>query len=454
MAVTHAFTGSVNTGTTSVAPSPGGTVTQNHRSLLFVGTKPETATIVTPAGWTSILDVTGGTGTTGADTGPTRLAVFYREGGFSGAQTVTVTSGNTSWGVVYTAQCAATEGWGSNGATSGDDTTGGSNAYSATCAADPGWIDGDLVVVAACIPTDAHTSASAQSVTATGISGGTTTSRATADSGTGSDIGGNVFERSGAIGTASAAPAVSATFNPATNTYGPCVVVRLRSALLGVTDVPWSEDFTGTDGDPLPPYCVTTVDQPGGTRGINGNRCRLQTGTTAFSTSVQTMAALKVTSIDYGILVRIGFDNPLKTEYPLVAVRMNFFAGSFPGTGYFCELEPNDGQYTLRRGVAGVYATLATVSVTFTAGVDKWLRFYCWGSSLKTKLWDVGTAEPSAWDTEQTDANVTAAGYAGFSMNSGVGSVCTGTFDDLKVWNSHQPPPPRLWQTIHRASFW
>lgn len=453
-AVTHAFTGTVAVGTTSVAPSPGGTVTMAHRSLLFVGTKPSTATVVTPAAWRPVLNVTGGTGVDAADTGLTRLAVFYRDGAFSGAQTVTVTSGGTSWGVVYTAQCAATAGWGMIGSASGDDTTGASAAYSATCGADPGWADGDLVVAGICIPTDAHTAVTAQAVTATGVSGGTTTSRATATSGTGNDIGGNVFERSGATGTASAAPAVAATFTSATNTYGPCVAVRLRAVALGDTNYPWADGFPGADGTPWPPHWVTTIANVGGVSDTNTGRGRLQSGTTAFATSAQAVAGRKVTSTDFGLLVRIGFDNPLKTEYPLVAVRANFFTGSYPDTGYFCEIEVNGGQYTLRRGVAGVYAVLATVSKTFTAGVDIWFRFYCFGTALKTKIWNVGAAEPAAWDTEQTDANVTAAGYAGLSMSSGVASVCTGTFDDLAVWNAHRPPPPRLWQPIHRASFW
>lgn len=228
MAVAHAFTGTVAVGTTSVAPSPGGTVDAAHRSLLFVGTKPETATVATPSGWTPVLDVTGGTGTTGADTGPTRLAVFSRDGTFSGAQTVTVTSGNTSWGVILTASKSSLMSWGSIEATSGNDTTGASAAYSATGAANPGWTAGDYVAVGICIPTDAHTGVTAQAVTATGISGGTTTSRAVADSGTGNDIGGNLFDREGVSGAASAAPAVAATFTASTNTYGPCVVVFLR----------------------------------------------------------------------------------------------------------------------------------------------------------------------------------------------------------------------------------
>jgi hypothetical protein len=454
MSVSHASTGAVATGSTSVAPSPGGTVTQDHRSFLIVGTKPDTATIVTPSGWRSVVNVTGGTGINGIDTGPTRLAIFYRDGAFSGSQTVSITSGNTSWGVIYTAQCAAGSGWSSLGSASGNDTTGSGADYSATCGANPGWTDGDLVVAAIVVPTDAQTAVASDSVTATGVSGGSTTSRATPDSATGNDIGGEVFERSGATGTASAAPAVAATFTSATNTYGPCAVVRARDVSLGHTATPWAEDFAGTDGDPWPPYWVTTIDGIGGVVDINSNRGRLQTGTTAFSTSVEAVAGRKAASADYGLLVRIGFDNPLKTEYPVVAVRTNFFSGSFPDTGYFCELEINGGQYTLRKGVAQVYTTLATISKTFTAGTDVWFRFYAFGSAIKTKIWNVGTDEPSSWDTEQTDTAVTAAGYAGFSMNSGVSSVCTATFDSLSVWNAHLPPGHRLWQPIARASHW
>lgn len=229
MSVTFKNRGSGATGTTSLSVTPNNTTppASGNRSILTVATKPETATIGTPTGWVPILNVTGGIGVAGADTGPSRIAMFYRDHAFSGAQLVTITGGNTSWGNIFTYQ--KTLGiWEAVASTSGDDVTGGSDAYSATSSSNPGWVAGDAIHAGCVIPTDAHTAFASFLIAATGISGGSVAEAAGIDSGTGDDIGGIVIDREGTTGTASSNWTLTCTFTGATNTYGPFIAVRLR----------------------------------------------------------------------------------------------------------------------------------------------------------------------------------------------------------------------------------
>jgi hypothetical protein len=205
---------------------------------MFVGVKPITATMPDPANWTLIAGpVDGGIGSQGADTGPTRLWVFQRDGAFSGAQTIALSGGNSGFAVIITFEQTLGS-WATLVTTTGDDTTGGSATYSATCAADPGITAGDDIVASIAIPTDASTltvqgALASPSITATGISGGTTGSKY-GETGTGFDFGTGLIWRTGFTGTASAAPVVAATFTAAVNTYGPTILVRLREQAAAV----------------------------------------------------------------------------------------------------------------------------------------------------------------------------------------------------------------------------
>jgi hypothetical protein len=250
MSVTFKTTGSGVSGSTSVAPAPnaGNLPVAGDRSIMIVGTKPDTATIATPAGWTLIGQATGGTGSQAADTGTCRIAAFYRDDAFSGAQTVTITNGNSSLGVIVT-YSKSLGGWAAIAFTTGDDTTTGDATYSAACAADPGITAGDALLAGIHIPTDACTIAAGSalgspSITATSLTGGTTGS-AYNETGTGNDAGGGIIRREGFTGTAASVATVAATFTGATNTAGPTILVRLRDEL---TITPAAVTVTATAG--------------------------------------------------------------------------------------------------------------------------------------------------------------------------------------------------------------
>lgn len=70
----------------------------------------------------------------------------------------------------------------------------------------------------------------------------------------------------------------------------------------------------------------------------------------------------------------------------------------------------------IRRVVGGgaetTIASLAT-GLTYAAGSYKTMRFQGAGSSLRVRMWPVNTPEPTTWDIDTTDANLTSAGDTG-----------------------------------------
>jgi hypothetical protein len=228
----------VTSTTTDPSPAAVNGPAAGDRSLMFVAFKPITATMPTPENWTLVAGpIDGGTGSQGADTGPSRLWVFQRDGEFSGAQAIEDTGGNSGYAIIITFS-KTLDAWADVATTTGDDTTGGGATYSATYAANPGITADDALVAAIAIPTDASTltvqgNLASPSLTATGISGGTQASRY-GETGTGFDFGAGLIWLDEFTGTASAAPTVSAQFTSATNTYGPTILARLRDEAAGV----------------------------------------------------------------------------------------------------------------------------------------------------------------------------------------------------------------------------
>ncbi|MFJ6615462.1 hypothetical protein ACIQPT_34880 [Streptomyces sp. NPDC091289] len=81
----------------------------------------------------------------------------------------------------------------------------------------------------------------------------------------------------------------------------------------------------------------------------------------------------------------------------------------------------NDGtlECRLRKIVGGVFTTLAIgpMAGSYTAGSRYWLRFQTKGTRLSARGWQDGTAEPSTWDVQWTDSELTAPGQVGTRMN-------------------------------------
>lgn len=218
------------TGSTSVTPAAP-TLNNTNLVLIEVKNKPDTATPSTPAGWTLVGTVAGGTGSVGADTGPVRQTVFSRvkDAGWSSMPAITVTGASASTAQAFS--YSATTGLWDVAATSGADTTTGA-AWSVTGATNPGIEPADLMFVASAIPTDVTTPAqfTAELITATGVSAwGTMSELSEPETTTGNQVAGFNFHRPVTTGTATAPPVVTATVAATnTNVAGVSLIVRMR----------------------------------------------------------------------------------------------------------------------------------------------------------------------------------------------------------------------------------
>ena len=220
------------TGTTSVSVTPPANE-MGDLLLMYVHTKPDTATINTPEGWQAVSNgsASGGGGTTGLDAGPTKAAWFWRTGdGRTTAVTVSITSGNSSMAQILVLRSSIPDAsWSVAGANGVDSTTG--TPFTAVMGSDPGITSGDMVVVFGGIPTDVSTPAqfSAETLTATGLTSGSVTEIAEPETTQGNDIGGVLCRWSPSAGPASSAATFSATAGgTTTNVRGPIILVRAR----------------------------------------------------------------------------------------------------------------------------------------------------------------------------------------------------------------------------------
>ena len=232
--VTLAGSGTLAYSTGNPAPGYPSPVAAGDLLVLVVGSKPGTASVTTPAGWTLLGSIAGGSGTTGVDTGPTRLDVFTKEatGSESGTLTVTCPGNSVSWAQihVFTGGDPSNE-WDTALAT-GVDTSGGS-AYSVTTGTAPGLTAFDAALAAVVIPTDVTTpnQFSAEALSSTGATFGTVTEVSEPDSSAGNDIGGVQFWAPVTAGTSTSAVTLSATAGgTTTNVQGPAALIRVRSA--------------------------------------------------------------------------------------------------------------------------------------------------------------------------------------------------------------------------------
>lgn len=234
MTVSYVSKGTTSYSATAPAPSYPASIAAGDMLVLAVGIKPITATIATPSGWTPLLEATGtgGTGTTGADTGTMSVAVFTKiaSGSESGTLTLSVTSGSVAAAQIYrfTKSLAC---WDIAGALANDTSTG--STFGATAATNPGIKSGDVLLTIGVIPTDVTTPSqfSAESISATSATIGSFTELEEWDSSTGNDMGGVVGWAACTAGDATAAPAFTSTAGgTTTNVAGPIAFIRVREA--------------------------------------------------------------------------------------------------------------------------------------------------------------------------------------------------------------------------------
>lgn len=228
-----------------------------------------------PTGFTWLVDVTGGTGTTAADAGTTRLGVWYKvmDGSETGNISLSAAASESMAGglSVYSTSQGA---WEVPIAVTGNDTTH-ATTRSNVCGAWPSTLAaGDLAVWAYASDTDADQTFTSHAITQTGATFGTINQRNERLSTSGNDSGLYTFDASVSTGSANA-PTIS--FTGGTANCGPAAVIRLREdparsvapTLINEQETTWnstaaSKTFTATwqTGDNL---IVAAVSADGAT---------------------------------------------------------------------------------------------------------------------------------------------------------------------------------------------
>lgn len=231
MSVTWGAAGTAASGTTSCTPAyPTGISALTSKILCAVTGRSNTAdtAFTMPAGWTKIgaSELEGGTGTWGVDTGTRRVTFFRKDttvGDETGAVTVSLdgTANNTLRATIFRVE--VTSGYGIEyEATTGADTTNGTGFSAA--GGSIGFEPGDLLAILVAQNIDSGTQ-SAQSISASGVTFGTRTNRASTAVTNGNDHR-HILDTVPVSGTATAAPTYAYTISAAGS--GSVAFLRMR----------------------------------------------------------------------------------------------------------------------------------------------------------------------------------------------------------------------------------
>ncbi|KLL11849.1 LamG-like jellyroll fold domain-containing protein [Protofrankia coriariae] len=200
------------------------------------------------------------------------------------------------------------------------------------------------------------------------------------------------------------------------------------------------EQFTGTNGDPWS-ASWTSAHRTGASSDIQGNAGRLRTGTSAYTTAARQHASGMTAVADCELLVRYTPGTVAAESHTVVGIRGSGVWGdpsindAFPAAGYFLEINPQGGDYTVRaaNGVLVASTVLATVTKTIPAG-GVWIRLRAEGTAISAKVWSAAGSEPAAWDYTGTNSATTAAGRVQLAGNNGADAAQrTHTYDELTV---------------------
>lgn len=226
MSITHVGSGAWDAGSTSLTVAVPTGVAAGDALVVYVGCKPDTATIELPAGWANLASASGGSGVQGIDTGLVRFRAFWKEAGAGEtALTVTVTSGNVALGSMHAWRKTNAGTWDLIGRTGQDTTSGtGFSLPFANVSMDPG----DHVLVGMTIAGD-NATFGAGALSSAGITFDTPVeSPSTAGSSTvGNDLAATAYVSSVTAGSAASQSVTGSSTLSAAQTGGG-ILVRLR----------------------------------------------------------------------------------------------------------------------------------------------------------------------------------------------------------------------------------
>ena len=174
------------------------------------------------------------------------------------------------------------------------------------------------------------------------------------------------------------------------------------------------ETFTGADGSAPNPTNWTTArnEGTGGGITIQGNRCRLRSGTADGN-----RISLRVTGITALADSEIVFDWDIAPDmYPTLILRSDSQISTV--NGYTFSLRQND--MTVSRRVSPGFTDLVTNTHGFVFGEQVRTRVAIFGQRIRARTWLRSQPEPtSVWQIDYTDTGgITAGGYVGITMQS------------------------------------
>jgi hypothetical protein len=232
------------TSTTSITvayPTMTGATAKTALYLIATGRSntADTEFAITGGGWSIVGTLEGGTGTWGVDTGTRRVTIFRKDsvtGSESGSVTLTLagTTANTLRGSIVRVDPPTQDHTIEESFASGADTTNGTG-YSATAGANQTYLAGDLLLLATAQNIDSGT-LSSLSVTATNVTFGTITNRASV-----AITGGNDHRHiihTVPVSSVTGTPNVAATFSYTISASGsgPTAFLRIRARRAAVTN--------------------------------------------------------------------------------------------------------------------------------------------------------------------------------------------------------------------------
>lgn len=205
-----------------------------------------------------------------------------------------------------------------------------------------------------------------------------------------------------------------------------------------------TETWTGTNGAAWPAQWTAV----GGTSSIQANRGRLTTPATAagsYGTAVRHLSGM-TDATDTDVTVTV-YPTTSAFQYAFVRICGSGAGGAAwnPSSGYQLWLVPSGGfvNAEVHKYVGGAESILdvaRTTSVPWTTGGCR-VRFQRQGATVRYKVWDPASSEPTVWLSAVTDATPVGAGKVALlatSNNDGVST--TVDWDDLTVTDGADVP--------------
>src|SRR5581483_3837165 len=190
-----------------------------------------------------------------------------------------------------------------------------------------------------------------------------------------------------------------------------------------------ADDFTGTSG------AAWNTDR-WGTTGTPGVSIASNQGSLAATTaSVRATAKAMPDVLDSETNFTYSFNNTTSATSFRISLRSSGASktnGAQMTTGYRLEITPSSSAVHIKKIVNSTVTDLGSFTYSLTGSTPQRVRFQVQGSTVRAKIWPLGSSEPSTWSLSVTDSEITTPGVLQLA-NSFSSMASTVTVDDLSV---------------------